>query len=66
MVKNPHESECQHASRELFEVLRPLLRLTEDETTRVQEALEDFVKAFADHSASQALDREFNRGDWRY
>jgi transposase len=60
------ETERQHACRELFEVLRPLLRLTEDETTRVEEALENFVTAYAEHAASQALDREFNRGDFRY
>ena len=29
-------------------MLRPLLRLTEDETTRVEEALENFVTAYAE------------------
>ena len=60
------ETERERASRELFEVLRPLMRLTEDETTRVEEALENFVTAFAEHESSKALDREFNRGEFRY
>ena len=59
-------SEREHATRALFEVLRPLLRLTEEESVRLEEVLTDFAKAIAEHAASQALDREFNRGDYRY
>lgn len=46
--------------------LREILPLTEEQSVRLAEVLDDRVKEVADERARDALDREFNRGDYRY
>jgi predicted transcriptional regulator len=41
------------------------MRLTEEERGRLEELLGDFVGEKAEQQADRALDREFNRGDYR-
>lgn len=51
----------KHFCKELSEVFP----LGETQLTRLAEILDDRMKEIADKQASDALDREFNRGDWR-
>lgn len=44
--------------------LAGLLELTNERATRLAEMLEDRINALAEKKASEALDREFNRGDY--
>lgn len=46
--------------------LAKLLKLDDETSTRLAEVLDDRMKELADKQASEALDREFNRGDYRY
>jgi hypothetical protein len=60
------ETDTARTARELLEFLTPRLRLTEEESTRLEELLEDFVTARAEMAASDRLDREFRRGAYSY
>ena len=53
--------EISRAASSLDAVLRDVLRLTEDETDRVIEAIKDLAEQIADNE----IDRLFNRGDYR-
>ena len=53
--------EISRAASSLDVILREILRLTEEETDRVIEAVKDLAEAVAD----QEIDRLFNRGDFR-
>ncbi len=53
------------ATEELMTFLAPRLHLNELDANRLEELLETFVDARAEHEASRALDREFSRGDYR-
>ena len=53
--------EISRAASSLDVILREILRLTEDETDRIIEAVKDLAEQVAD----QEIDRLFNRGDFR-
>lgn len=46
--------------------LAKLLRLSETKSVRLAELLDDRIKELAEEKASDALDREFNRGNYRW
>jgi hypothetical protein len=58
-------TERERTEDKLFEYLNVLLRLSEEESHRLKQLLEDYVSSRAEYLATQALDREFNRGDWQ-
>ena len=53
--------EISRAASSLDVILREILRLTEDETDRIIEAVKDLAEQVAD----QEIDRLFNRWDFR-
>jgi hypothetical protein len=46
--------------------LAGVLTLDVEKAARLVELLDDRINALAEKKASDALDREFNRGDYRY
>jgi hypothetical protein len=44
--------------------LATCLKLDVEKAARLAEILDDRMTALADKSSSEALDREFHRGDW--
>lgn len=46
--------------------LKELLRLKDDEAVALVDLLEDRIKEIAEERANDALDRTFNRGNYRY
>jgi len=52
-------------TKNLMDFLKPLLRLKQVEVDMLENLLEEYVNNLAEKKASDALDREFNRGDWR-
>lgn len=56
----------QESFNEFASSLRELLHLASEQSVRLAELLDDRMKEVADERASDALDREFNRGDYRW
>lgn len=59
-------SEEQKSFNQFVKDLGEVLSMTDTQRTRFAEILDDRMKEIADRQASEALDREFNRGDYRY
>ncbi len=61
------KSEVEVAEQKLDEMLCKLLPgLDENGRVALSEVLTDLMRAIAEEAASDALDREFNRGEYRY
>jgi hypothetical protein len=63
--KSRYARETEHSELALMGFLQKALRLTDEERVTFEELLSDYVADQAKHYASQALDQEFNRGDYR-
>jgi hypothetical protein len=61
-----YERDVEQHHKSLLGFFKKVMRLNEKEATELDELLFDFAKAVGEHYASEALDREFNRGDYRY
>ena len=61
-----HERATRHSEAALMGFLQKTMRLDDEERATLEELLHDYVKDQSEYYASQALDREFNRGDFRY
>lgn len=64
-VRTKPLTEREHATQKLFDFLSPLLRLTKDEETKLEELLDEYVTAIADERAQDSMDRKFHEGAYR-